>query len=248
MEFLIVTLLTIAIVPCVSQDGPNCDKLVRVADDCMRDLMLVGQKAAPVPTTKRQLATYCSGVRNKTMPCMRQFINTCMAPFPRTMFNVGFKLLLKQFKRYCFTPEGQTEFVSNAPCFTPEHIVVFHDNLDIVTNFVDHVAANVSTNDIIPNMCCAYFTAFDKTFREFNRICSRPEAVDFFVGLVKTVASDFLDMGCGRYSSPQSCYAHLPEAMAIFDRIAKPGNLKRSPGYSPMVPLVKIMQRLDLPD
>ncbi|KAI1306056.1 hypothetical protein HDE_01241 [Halotydeus destructor] len=243
MKIFIVTVLTI--LPFVLSDDPLCDRYAKEADDCLLDIMLVGKTSAPVAKTKPQLAIYCNNVGKKTLPCIRKFTDTCMTPFPRSIFNVGFKLMMRQFKRYCYTPEGQTEFVNNAECFEPDTIQAIQKYMDIVTNFADHVVANVTTQEIIPSLCCTYFTVLEMGTKEFTQICGRPKAVEFFVSIVKSVATDLVDIGCGKFSTPDSCYRLLPETMAVFDRIVRPENLKLSPGYTPMIPLVKLMRKLD---
>ncbi|KAI1306055.1 hypothetical protein HDE_01240 [Halotydeus destructor] len=246
MKAVFLTLL--AALPVVLSITPNCERLTKEADSCIMDIAMVGKTSAPPPNTKPQLTAYCNDAYKKTIPCVRRFTNNCLTPFPRSVFNVGYKLAMRQFKRICFTAEGQTEFVTNAECFQPEHLQVLHRYLDLVTNLADHVARNVTSNEMIPNLCCIYFTVYDRAIKEMSQICGRPAAIEFFIGIIKSVATDLVDIGCGKLSTPQSCYANLPKAMALFDRMSRPENVKRSPGYSPMVPLVKIMHKLDAPE
>ncbi|KAI1306058.1 hypothetical protein HDE_01243 [Halotydeus destructor] len=222
----------------------NCDVLLRETDKCVLDIFVVGQGAAKIPRTDGELDVYCDKFQRHTVPCIKRYASSCLTPFPRQLFTVGYGLGVKQLKKFCNTENGRKEWLNHTPCFKNEQLQLVQRYMDTVTVFVEHVEAKVDSHQMIPWICCAYFTIYEQAKEQLYNLCPQPKTVDFFLNIVKSVATDLVDIGCGQYSTPTSCRKHLPEAMAVFDKLSDPTKL-RSPGYSPVIPLVSIMKKLD---
>lgn len=121
--------------------------------------------------------------------------------------------------------------------------------MDVITTYLEYIVQKVETNEVIPYICCSYFKTFEDAKLALHNFCDQvtgPETVDYALGLVKAMSSDMIDIGCGKYASVASCNQHLPEAMKKFSELSTP--LEKVPkwDYSPVVPSVKILKRLDL--
>lgn len=85
----------------------KCNKLLLHTDKCFQRSLLVGEKKAEIPTTKEELLNgHCKRV-SKDLPCIRKFGIKCLAPLPRTLFNLGYRTASKLTKRICQTEAGQ---------------------------------------------------------------------------------------------------------------------------------------------
>lgn len=131
----------------------------------------------------------------------------------------------------------------------PEQLTLIHRYVDIITNYIEYIADNVTTEEIIPYGCCAFFKVFEEAKRELHTYCDKltgPDTVDYVLGLIKTMTSDMIELGCGKYSSVVNCNLHLPAAMKIYVELVTPMEKVPRRTYSPVVPSVRILKRLDV--
>lgn len=130
----------------------------------------------------------------------------------------------------------------------PDQISAVHMYMDMITMYIDHIAHNVSDSEMIPFMCCSYFKVFEEAERDLHNYCDNvtgPETVEYIMGMVKATSADMIDLGCGKYSSVANCKVNLKQGMKLMEEMATPRSKIRNYGYSPVVPSVKVLQRLD---
>lgn len=130
----------------------------------------------------------------------------------------------------------------------PEQLSTVHMYMDMITMYIDYIAKNVSDSQVIPFMCCSYFKVYEDAERDLHSYCDSvtgPETVDYILGMVKATSADMIDMGCGRYSSVKNCKTHFSDGMKIMDEMITPKSKIKKMEYSPVVPSVRVLQRLD---
>ncbi|KAI1288468.1 hypothetical protein HDE_09330 [Halotydeus destructor] len=230
----------------LSQNETECNILLLQTDKCIQRAMLVGQKTVDIPRTADQLVNgHCKRVE-KDIPCMRSYGARCLRTLPRTMFTIGYKQATKLYKRICSEPEGQKEYLRHVQCMQPHQLHIVHQYMDLVTTYMDYIHENVTLDEIIPYICCSYFKVFEDAKHDLKQFCQGEDTVDFFLNQVRSLSSDMIDIGCGKYATVQSCEDNLPQAMKVFSDLGTPLSKVQPKDYSPVVPAIKIIKRLDL--
>ena len=216
-------------------------------DKCAARVTMLTQNDFVVPSTPEELdQLYCKTI-DKDIPCFRNFGSKCLKSLPRTLFNVGYKKALEIHKRFCYTPEGQRDFLFHLKCMKPEHLSVLHQYMHMVTGYLEYIERNVTTNDIIPWACCAYFKFSEEAEKQLHNYCddvTGPQTAKFVMDLTKSFTYDLIDIGCGKYTTTAQCKQSLPEAMKVYEEL---GDISKvvAKDYSPVVPAIKIVKRMD---
>lgn len=133
----------------------------------------------------------------------------------------------------------------------PTQIAIVHQYMDMITTYLDYIASNVTTDEILPYGCCAYFSVFEDAVKDLHRLCdpiTGPETAEWTMNLVRTITYDMIDLGCGKYSSTQACLTHQPQAMRVFTDMSTPRSKIKPQPYTPIVPALAIIKRLDSAD
>lgn len=210
--------------------------------------MLVGQQSAKIPTTAEELVEgHCKRV-TKDIPCMRRYATKCLTPLPRTLFNLGYRTASKLYRRICHNKEGQEEWLRHVKCMQPEQLSTIHNYMDIITTYIEFIADNVTDNEVIPYMCCSYFKVYEDAERDLHGLCDKltgPDTAEYIMGMVKSMSADMIDMGCGRYNSVKNCNTNFADGMKVMKDMISPPNEIKKWGYSPIVPSIRMLKRLD---
>lgn len=179
---------------------------------------------------------------------MRRYAVKCLTPLSRTLFNLGYRTATRLYRRICHTKEGQEEWLRHVKCMQPEQLSVVHKYMDMITMYIEYIADNVTDSEVIPYMCCSYFKVYQDAERDLHGYCDKltgPETVDYIMGMVKSMSADMIDMGCGRYASVKSCEANFAHGMKIMKEMVTPISKVKPRQYSPIVPSVRVLKRLD---
>lgn len=179
----------------------NCDEQLLVVDSCIKRIVLIGDREAVIPKTIQELEdNHCHRIKGELL-CVRDYGRTCLKLFPRTIFTIVRKNVERVYKSLCVTVEGKSTAVKHFNCFKPDNLPVLHSVVDRITTSLEYIQFNVTENDILPSLCCAFYTFYHETKIIVDNLClntTGPETSDFVVNLVKAVVTDALDLGCGR--------------------------------------------------
>lgn len=179
----------------------NCDEQLFVVDSCIKRIVLIGDREAVIPKTIQELEdNHCNRIKGELL-CVRDYGRTCLKLFPRTIFTIVRKNVERVYRSLCQTVEGKTTAVKHFNCFRPDNLPVLHSVVDRITTSLEYIQFNVTDTDILPSLCCAFYTFYHETKMIVDNMClntTGPETSDFVVNLVKAVVTDALDLGCGR--------------------------------------------------
>lgn len=78
----------------------------------------------------------------------------------------------------------------------------------------------------------------------FTPLCEQRTSIDsahFFINVIRTVASDSVDLACGQFSTVEACRKLVPNIMATFDKQQIHNNYT----HSFLPPLVEVFKLLD---
>jgi len=230
-----------------STEPVNCDKMLLETDKCVARVTMLTQKDFVVPTTADELIErYCKNIDNE-VPCLRGFGTKCLKSLPRTLFNIGYKKAMEIHKRFCYTPEGQRQFLHHMQCMKPEYLSVLHQYLHMITGYLEYIERNVTANEIIPWSCCAYFKVSQEAEKQLHNYCDAvtgPDTPKFVMDLLKSFTYDLIDIGCGKYTTTEQCNTLLPEAMRVYEELGDVTKVVPK-DYSPVVPAIGIIKRMD---
>lgn len=211
---------------------------------------MIGDAKVDIPKTIEELEKdHCTRIKSD-VSCVYEY-RSCLKLFPRTIFNMIIKNVKSNvIKNLCDTKEGKSEFIKHMSCFDPTNIQLLHQIINNLTVIIDHVAVKSSDELIIPSLCCGYFKIQEDGLSLLNNLCMNktgPGTAKFAMSLMRSVVSDSVDLGCGRYSSKKACDELLPDVMKTFGEITAPptdGPLIMRP-YTAIVPMLQVADRLD---
>lgn len=221
-------------------------------DGCIKRIVLIGDREAVIPKTVQELEeNHCNRIKGELL-CVREYGRVCLKLFPRTIFTIVRKNVEKVFKSFCTTPDGKATAVKNLQCFKPTNLAVLHAVMDKITHTLEYIEKNTTDIQIIPYMCCAFYTFYRETQMIVDNMClntTGPGTSEFIINLIKAIVTDALDLGCGQYGSYKKCTDNLPDGIRIFTQIFQHDAFSNStyavPPYSPVIPMIAISKRLD---
>lgn len=117
---------------------------------------------------------------------------------------------------------------------------------DIVAAQADYVSHQPNTSQLLPQMCCGFAKSFKDVEKTYEEMClpkNKPEAVQYAVSLVAAVATEVVDLGCGRFNKIEHCTKQFPALFEEFDRLWKQSEV--SYHLTPLIPLLRIVERID---
>ncbi|KAI1305793.1 hypothetical protein HDE_01357 [Halotydeus destructor] len=169
---------------------------------------------------------------------------------PKQVYGILLANSRKILKETCST-EGKEIFLQhvNQFCITDDKLNHFVEEVEKMTVMLNYVATNVSSEEVIPWTCCAYFKAYEKIERQIKNNCApmpTPQStIDFFITGWKKSVSEAIDLACGQYSSLQSCEQRLPKATNVFKSLI-PNDLpvgRQSTTF--LTPMIRIAHKMD---
>jgi hypothetical protein len=117
---------------------------------------------------------------------------------------------------------------------------------------MEYISIHVPVNEILPHMCCAAHKIATEAEKMLKVLCASKTgdfSRSYVTQLIRSMSGETLDLGCGRYANLDSCQIIMPEYMNLIQRnwnIVERNKTKFA--YSPMVPLLNVMKRLDSDD
>ena len=221
-------------------------------DGCIKRIVLIGDREAVIPKTVKELEdNHCNRIKGELV-CVREYGRACLKLFPRTIFTIVRKNVEKVFKSFCTNHSGKEAAVKHLQCFKPENLAVLHSVVDKITHTLEFIQKNTTEDQIIPYMCCAFYTFYRETQIIVDNMClntTGPGTSEFIINIIKAIVTDALDLGCGQYGSFKKCQDNLPTSVQIFASIFQHDKYLNStypvPPYSPVIPMIAISKRLD---
>jgi hypothetical protein len=221
-------------------------------DGCIKRIVLIGDREAVIPKTVKELEdNHCNRIKGELI-CVREYGRVCLKLFPRTIFAIVRKNVEKVFKSFCTTDSGKATAVKHFGCFKPENLRVLHSVVDKITHTLQYIEKNTTDVQIIPYMCCAFYTFYHETQIIVDNMClnvTGAETSEFVINIIKAAVTDALDLGCGQYGSYKKCTENLPEGVQIYTQIFQQNAYMNStldvPTFSPVIPMIAIAKRLD---
>ena len=255
------------------KEKANCDEQLIYVDSCIKRIVLIGDHEAVIPKTVQELEeNHCNRIHGELV-CVRDYGKSCLKLFPRTIFTLVRKNVERVYKNFCHTQEGKEAAIKHFSCFKPQNLPVLHSVIDRITMTLEYIQFNVTNdNDILPYMCCAFYTFYRQTRVIVDNMCMNttgPETSTFIINIIKAIVTDALDLGCGRFGSYKKCQENLPQGVQVFNDIfslnhtghAIDNNQHHSHDdkqkgpidvvvssqakYSPVIPMIAISKRLD---
>ena len=245
------------------KDKTNCDEQLIYVDSCIKRIVLIGDREAVIPKTVQELEeNHCNRIHGELL-CVRDYGKSCLKLFPRTIFTLVRKNVERVYRNFCHTKEGKEMAIKHFSCFKPQNLPVLHSVVDRITLTLEYIAKNVTDdNQILPYMCCAFYTFYQQTQIIVDGLClntTGPDTSQFVINLIKAVVTDALDLGCGKFGSYKKCQENLPQGIQVFNSIftqdssshhshadnSETSVMVSQPNYSPVIPMIAISKRLD---
>ncbi|KAI1288471.1 hypothetical protein HDE_09328 [Halotydeus destructor] len=232
----------------VINESPECVLQLNQTEGCLRR-MITSVVDQNLPRTGDDLQKGVCRQYASEAKCLRSYGNKCLRLLPKTLFGIAVKQVDKQFKRFCFTPEGQKELLENIQCLQNDYVDIINFYMNLITNYLDHIADNVALDEIFPHVCCVYFTLTEKVRVTIVQHCKNDagnSTADFLVGLANAVSGDLVEMACGkRYATAQQCEQNLPQSADAYRRVEDRVKMLDKKDFSIIAPIIKVIRRLD---
>ena len=170
----------------------------------------------------------------------------CLKAFPRTLFAFVGTNIKKIYKEFCMTEEKRIFAYSHLSCMKPSNKKFFTDISIQVRNFADFMS-KVPIDDVIPGFCCGYLNLTNDFEERFENECTRQGKQGsgrFISNIIKSLFIDSIDIMCGKYSKPDDCNEPRLGRM-LDDMLTQSRNRTKFPFKSPVVPVLKILDRMD---
>ncbi|RWS26216.1 hypothetical protein B4U80_00126, partial [Leptotrombidium deliense] len=181
--------------------------------------------------------------------CLQKF-GKCLRLFPKQVFSMTMRSSKKIIKDRCDTEKGRKEFLKHTQCLSIPEIYDFNRCVDKGVIIMKYVAANASTEELIPAVCCAFQEIADCLKHKGDEYClekTGPTTGNYIAGIARTVAKDLIELSCGERTSTQNCRKIEPKWMKKFAQLGTPFSKIKPQKNSFFNPLIKLSERLDSP-
>jgi len=227
-----------------SMDGMTCDRKLKVVEDMVEKmLVLFDAKVTAFPSVEFLNETYCRKFPDWYKIALQ--FKPCLPSFTRTLFGVTMTNVKKVYKLFCQNPGQLRLAYEHVKCMDEttkgDFIEIYHK----IVNVIVHVSKMENLDDIIPAACCGTKIALDQGMIDLARICNgkgRTDTPQFVMSLVSSVISDALDIMCAKWPTVSSCHIQRPDLVGGI--VTAMTNYTKY-DFSPVRPLLKIMERLD---
>lgn len=172
---------------------------------------------------------------------------SCLKAFPRTLFAFVGTNIKKMHKEFCQTENKKSIAFNHLTCFKPSNKPFFSKISHRIKNFANFISNVADVDEMIPGFCCGYLNLTAGLDVEFEQECRRqgkPGSGRFMVDIVKALFVDAVDVMCGTHSKPEDCKS--PKLVSLLDEmVTQSQNVTTFPFKSPVIPVLKILQRMD---
>lgn len=153
-------------------------------------------------------------------------------------------------RNICSGDANKLQFINTMKCAqSDEEVHKIFEIMHKITAEIDYVSKNTETAKLLANMCCGYQKTMSEVAIMFDAMCARnkvPSTSKYILTMVGSIFGEIIELGCGRFNSIENCRKNLPDDMAILDRIADEVERNGTKfDHSPIVPLLKVIERLD---
>jgi hypothetical protein len=155
----------------------------------------------------------------------------------------------KTMNKMCTSENDKQEALYHLQCFSVEKLPLLLSVVTGWTKVMTHIAGpDTRSDDIIPNMCCAFHYLYDDGIRMLNEQCASTTGnatAEFIIGLLRSAVDDILDIGCQTHKSKEYCDTNMPNEMLLFKNLTEIG-MKEPFSVTPIVPILKLATNLHL--
>lgn len=240
----------------------ECQAQLERTDECIRSVLMVKSENVSLPRTFEEIdQLYCRNL-NETFKCLSGY-SKCLSRVPRIIYSWVYLHIKRTIQHdVCHHEHTREDILYHGMCFrmdtsgngTHNHHHHHHThNTSMIRDILDkgtvmsmYVLERVPLKDLIPWGCCGFYTMFDVGKQLVDHYChdkTGNETGNFVMHFMKSAANELLDFACRpKYDSVENCEKNSPSAMKILRQLTS-GEVPRQK-YSPIIPLIKIAERL----
>jgi hypothetical protein len=227
-----------------AQKASECEVKLKAMDNAVyKMLMLINRKETGYSSVSDFNERYCRPF-DAWLKQVRAYTD-CIGAVEKQLFGFVLGNIRKSQRSYCMSEKKRRAAFHHLQCLNPQSKPDMIRIGNRLSGLMDYVSDNVTTNDIIPSICCGSNYLFDVLATEFEDVCAkhnRSGSGKWMMGVVEAFFVDALDLLCGQFRSATECAASdsspsINSTYAAIDRAA-------ASSHTPITSLVRILERL----